>query len=166
MGFPNAPPTSFGMPQPYSQATAYPTQPMHPIPDSAPVQTNIYSPQQMPYPSQPVPMCYPSNEHANQSESYPRQQNYNTYPDHNTYPNLQTAPDAKQYFSNMAPSPYPSSSNTHTNSIPYQSESYPGGQGVSSKYPYSANPSATATRGTTPAPRRDRFTPKVRLRIV
>lgn len=164
VGFPNVPPTSFGMPQPYSQAP-YPTQPMHPIPGSAPntyppQQTNTYPPQQMPYPSQAMPTCYPSNAPSNQSapSSYPRQQNYNAYP------NLQTAPEAKEYFSNIAPSSYPS---TYTaNSTPYQSGHYPGGQGVSSIYPYAANPPTAATRGTIPAPRRDRFTPKVRLRIV
>jgi len=163
MGFSNAPPTSFGMPQPYSQApTPYPTQSMHPLPDNPSMQTNTYPPQQMPYP-QSMPMCYPSHSYSNQSapSPYPQQQNYNTYP------NLQKAPDAKEYFGNMAPSPYPSQPNTYTaSSIPYQSGSYPGGQGVSSKYPYAANPPTAATRGTTPAPRRDRFTPKVRLRIV
>lgn len=159
VGFSNAPPTSFGMPQPYSQAPApYPIQPMHPFPGSAPMQTNTYPSPQMPYPSQST--CYPSSAHSNQSvpSFYPQQQNYNAYP------NLQTAPDAKEYFSNT-PSSYPSRPNTYTtNSIPYQSGSYPGGQGVSSKYPYVANP-PTATHGTIPAPRRDRFTPKVRLRI-
>ncbi|XP_077282283.1 annexin B9 isoform X1 [Temnothorax americanus] len=161
MGFSNAPPTSFGMPQPYSQAP-YPTQPMHPIPGSVPAQTNTYSPQQMPYP-QSMPTCYPSNAHSNQPtpSPYPRQQNYNTYP------NLQAAPDAKEYFSNMAPSPYPSGPSTYTvNTIPYQSESYPGGQGVGPKYPYAANPSTAGTRGTTPAPRRDRFTPKTSPTVV
>lgn len=160
VGFSNAPPTSFGMPQPYSP---YPMQPMHPVPGNAPAQTNTYPPQQMPYPPQPTPMCYSSNTYSNQSapSPYPRQQNYNAYP------NLQNAPDAKEYFSNTAPSSYSSGPNTHTtSSVPYQSGSYPGGQGVSSKYPYAANPPTAAMRGTTPAPRRDQFTPKVRLRIV
>lgn len=185
VGFSNAPPTSFGMPQPYSQAP-YPTHPtMHLVPGSAPAQTNTYPSQQMPYPqsmptypqsmptysqsmptypqSMPTyPQAMPSNTYSNQSapSPYPRQQNYDTYP------NLQTAPDAKEYFSNVAPSPYSSGPNTHTaSSVPYQSRN-PGGQGVSSKYPYAANPPTAAMRDTTPAPRRDRFTPKVRLRIV
>jgi len=158
MGFSNAPPTSFGMPQPYSQAP-YPIQPSHPFPGNAPSQT--YLPQQMPYP-QSTATCYPPDTHSNQfaPSPYPQQQNYNSYP------NLQTAPDAKEYFSNITPSPYPSGPNAHTaNSIPYQRGSYPGGQGVTSQYPYAANPTA-ATRGTTPAPRKDQFTSKVRLRII
>lgn len=168
MGFPsNAPPTSFGMPQPYSQTPApYPTQPIHPIPSNVPAQTNTYPSQQMQYPPQPMPMCYPTNIHSNQSAPSPylQQQNYNMYP------NLQKAPEAKEYFSSMTPSPYPSGPNIHTahtaySSTPYQSANYPGGQGVSSKYSYAANPPTAATYGTTPAPRRDRFTPKVRLRV-
>ncbi|KAG5326740.1 ANX11 protein, partial [Acromyrmex heyeri] len=160
MGFSNAPPTSFGMPQPYSQAP-YPIQPSHPFPGNAPNQTNTYPPQQMPYP-QSIPTCYPPDTHSNQSapSPYPQQQNYNSYP------NLQTAPDAKEYFSNITPSPYPSGPNAHTaNSIPYQRDSYPGGQGVSSQYPYAANPTA-ATRGTTPAPRRNQFTSKTSPTVV
>ncbi|XP_018376221.1 PREDICTED: annexin B9-like isoform X1 [Trachymyrmex cornetzi] len=158
MGFSNAPPTSFGMPQPYSP---YPTQPSHPFPGNAPDQTSTYPPQQMPYP-QCMPTCYPPSTHSNQSapSPYSQQQNYNSYP------NLQTAPDAKEYFGNMTPSPYPSGPNAHTaSSIPYQRDSYPGGQGVSSQYPYAANPTA-ATRGTTPAPRRDQFTSKTSPTVV
>ncbi|KAL0118654.1 hypothetical protein PUN28_009373 [Cardiocondyla obscurior] len=155
MGFSNAAPTSFGMPQPYS---SYPTQPMHPVPGNISMQTNTYPPQQTPYPSQPMPTYYPSSTHSNQSAPYPypQQQTYNTYP------NLQAAPDAKEYFSSTAPFSYPSGPSTHkANSFPYQNESYPGGQGVSSKYP-----SAAATHGTTPAPRRDRFTPKTSPTVV
>lgn len=171
MGFPNVPPTSFGMPQPYSQAPApYPTQSMYPIPGNIPAQNNTYPLQQMPYPPQPMPhhpTCYPTNTHSNQSapSPYPQQQNYNMYP------NLQKAPEAKEYFNSMAPSPYSSGPNIHTthtahSSTPYQSGSYPGGQGVNSKYSYAANSPTAATHGTTPAPRRDQFTPKVRLRVV
>ncbi|KYQ58727.1 Annexin-B11, partial [Trachymyrmex zeteki] len=193
MGFSNAPPTSFGMPQPHSQApcpiqpsypfpdntpaqtyppqqmpypqaiakyyhpnahsnqsapSPYPIQPSYPFPDNTPAQT--YPPQQMPYP-QSIAKYYPPNAHSNQQQNY------------NPYPNLQTAPDAKDYFSNITPS----EPNAHTaSSIPYQSGSYPGGQGVSSQYPYAANPPTAATRGTTPAPRRNQFTPKTSPTVV
>lgn len=98
MGSSNAPPTAFGMPQPYSQAsTPYPTQPMHPVPGSIPMQTNTYPSQQMPYPSQPMSTCYPLSDQS-APFPYPRQQDYNVYP------NIQTTPDAREYFSSMAPS--------------------------------------------------------------
>ncbi|XP_011869187.1 PREDICTED: annexin B9-like [Vollenhovia emeryi] len=214
--FSNAPPTSFGMPQPHSQASypaSYPThpahstpggapvqtspyppqhmpysQPAHPAPGGAPVQTSPYPLQQMPYPQpahpapggapvqtspyplqqmpypQLAPTCYPPNPRSNQCAPSPypqRQQNYNEYP------NLHTAPDAKEYFGNVAPSPYPPGPTMHTaNSNPYQSQSCPGGQGVSSKYPYAANPPTAATRGATPAPRRDWFTSKTSPTVV
>lgn len=164
MGFSNAPPTSFGMPQPYSQATTpYPSQPMHPIPEIS-TQTNAYPPQQMPYPSQTMPMqCYSFNANSNQPapSPYPQQQNYNMYP------NFQKAPDARECLSNIAPSSYSSAPNTHaTNSIPYQGGNYPRGQGVGSTYSYAANSPIVAPHGATPAPRRERFTPKVILKIV
>ncbi|KYM99417.1 Annexin-B11 [Cyphomyrmex costatus] len=141
------------MPQPYSQAP-YPTQPLHPFPGNVPAQTDTYPPQQMPYP-QSMPTCYPSNTYSNQSGPSP----YLQQQSNNPYPNLQTAPDAKEYFSDMTPSPYPSGPNTYTASS-LQSGSYPGGQGVSSQYPHAA------THGTTPAPRRDRFTPKTSPTVV
>ncbi|XP_011255881.1 annexin B9 isoform X1 [Camponotus floridanus] len=163
MGFPNAPPTSFGMPQPYSQAaTPYPTQSMHPAPDNTSMYTNVYPPQ-MPYPSQSMPTpCYSFNANSSQPVPfpYPKQQNYNTYP------NLQKAPEARECFNNIAPSSYSSGLNAHaTNSIPYQGANYPRGQGVGSTYSYTANPPA-APRGATPAPRRDRFTPKTSPTVV
>lgn len=165
MGFPNAPPTSFGMPQPYSQAaTPYPTQPIHPTSDNTSMHTNVYPPQQMPYPSQSMPTpCYSFNANSSQPapSPYPQQQNYNMYP------NLQKAPDARECYNNIAPSSYFSGPNAHaTNSIPYQGANYPRGQGVGSTYSYTANPPTTAPRGATPAPRRERFTPKVILKII
>ncbi|XP_072752560.1 annexin B9 isoform X1 [Anoplolepis gracilipes] len=163
MGFSNAPPVSFGMPQPYSQtATPYPTQAMHPTPGNISIQTNAYPPQQMPYPSQPMPMpSYLSNANSSQPvpSPYPQQQNYNMYP------NLQKAPDAKECFNNMAPFSYSSGPNT-TNSIPYQGENYPRGQGVGSKYSYAANPPTMVPRGATPAPWKERFTPKTSPTVV
>lgn len=153
MVFSNAPPTSFGMPQPYSQ-----TQPMHPAPSNPP--TRAYPPQQMSYPSQSIPMPYPSvsNPFSNQPalSSYPQQQDY-------MYPNLEKAPDAKEYFSSMTP--YPSQPNAYiASSNPYHGGNHPGGQRVRPTYPCIANPPIAAQRGATSAPRRDRFTPKVRLR--
>lgn len=147
---------------------------MHFVPGNAPTQTNIYPPQQMPYP-QPPPTCYPSDMSFNQSapSPYPQQQNYNPYSNLQStsdakdyrYPNLQTAPDAKEYFSNSASSPYPSVNTNTTSSMPYQS-SYLGGQGVSSKYSYAANPSAAAMRDTTPAPRRNQVLLKTSPTVV
>lgn len=157
MGFSNAPPTSFGMPQPYSQ-TPHPihNQPVHPTPNIPP--THTYPPQQMPYPSQSMPTSYPSNPYYNQPapSSYPHQQNYNMYP------NLQKAPDAKDYFNSTTPSPYPSQSNAYTaSSNPYQGGNYPGGQRAGPTYPYASNSPTVAPRGATSAPHR--FTPKVRI---
>lgn len=168
MGFSNAPPTSFGMPQPY---IPYPTQNQPiPVPGGA---ANVYPPQPMPTPSN-----YPSSMHPNYSAptpqpmptpSYPSSMYSNhrapsLYPQQQTdmYPDLYKAPDAKECFSSMAPSSYPSYA---TSSVPYQGGSYPGGQGVGS-YSYSANPPTAVPRGATPAPRRNRFTPKVRSRMV
>ncbi|KAM0732707.1 Annexin B11 [Formica fusca] len=165
MGFSNAPPTSFGMPQPYSQAASpYPTQPMHPIPDNISTQTNAYPPQQMPYPSQSMPMqCYSFNANSNQPapSPYPQQQNYNMYP------NFQKAPNARECFSNTPLSSYASEPNTPaTNSIPYQGGNYPRGQGIGSTYSYAANPPTAAPYSATPAPRRERFTPKTSPTVV
>ncbi|KMQ95593.1 annexin-b11-like isoform x1 protein [Lasius niger] len=133
VGFSNAPPTSFGMPQPYPQTAPnssgiapYPTKFMHGTPENV---VHHYPPQQMPYPPQPMPApCYPSNASSSQPmlSPYPQQQNYNAYP------NLQKAPDARECFSNMAPSSYSPGSNAHAaNSIPYQGGSYSRGQGTS-----------------------------------
>lgn len=155
MGFSNAPPTSFGMPQPYGQSpTPYPTQTMHPTPKNTPMHS--YPPQQMPYPTQPMPTPYPPNPGQPMTQApYPRQQS------HNVYPNLQQTPEARACFNNTASSPYPHGLNTHaTSSALYQGGNHPGGQGVSSKYPYSTNPPTAAPRRATPAPQ---FTPKVRL---
>ncbi|XP_012227553.2 annexin B9 isoform X1 [Linepithema humile] len=191
MGFSNAPPTSFGMPQPYSQAP-YPTQPpihhQHPTPSNPP--THTYPPQPMPHPSQsmptpsmprpfsdqPAPSSYPQQQNYNpypQQQNYnpyPQQQNYNTHPqqqNYNTYPDLQKAPDAKECFSNITPSPYPSQPNAYTAiSNPYQGGNHPGGQRVSPMYPYTANPPTAAQRGVTSAPQRDRFTPKTSPTVV
>lgn len=165
MGFSNAPPTSFGMPQPYSQTSApYPTQPMHPTPSTMPASINNYPSQQMPYPSQSMPMpSYPPTTHVNPSAQsfYPQQQNYDMYP------NLQRAPDAREYFNNMASSPYPTGSNVQANSsVSHQGGNYHGGQGIGSGYHYTGNSSTDIPRGITPAPRNDRFTPKVRLMIL
>lgn len=160
MGFSNAPPTSFGMPQPYSQmSTPYPTQPIHPTPSGTPMHINTYPQQQMPYPSQSMPApCYPPNHNQPAQSPYAQQQHYDMYP------NLQKAPDARECFSSMSPSSYPSASNVRANSsILYQGAGYSGGPGAGSTYPYTANPPTAAARGATPTPRRDRFTPKVRL---
>ncbi|EZA62530.1 Annexin-B11 [Ooceraea biroi] len=180
MGFSNAPPTSFGMPQPYSHTSApYPTHPAHPVPGAAPAQPNMpyptqqapyppqqttYPPQQTTYPPQSMPTSpYPPNAQPHQPalSPYSQQQNYNMYPD------LQKAPEARECFSSMAPSPYPSGPNAYaTNSPSHQGGSYHGGQGVSSTFPYAANPPIAAPRGASPAPRRDRFTPKTSPTVV
>lgn len=162
MSFSNTPPISFGTPQSYSQApTPYPTQPMHPTPNIL-THTSTYPLQQASYPSSSMPMpmpCYPPNVDPNQSVnfSYPQQQNYNVYP------NLQKAPEAREYFSNIAPSPCPPGSNVHmANSISYYGGNYSGGQGVGSTYSYTANPPTATSRDAAPAPRKDRFISKVR----
>lgn len=160
MGFSNAPPTSFGMPQPYGHTSApYPTQAMHPTPSSAPMH-NAYPPQQMPYPSQPMPTpCYPPNAYPPNPNPPATQSAYPQHQSYNMYPNLQQTSEARECFNNTASSPYPCGPNAHMAS-PHQGGNYPGGQGVHSKYLYGANPPTAAPRGATPAPR---FAPKVRL---
>jgi len=171
--FSNAPPISFGMPQPYSQATdsiqsvpppmqsnmPYPTQ-QTPYPPPYPPQQMPYPQQQMSYPQQQMPYPQQQTPYPPQSASlsYPQQQNYNVYP------NLQKAPEAREYFGNMASSFYPCGSNA-TNSSSYQSGSYHGGQGVSSSYPYAVNPPIAASRAP-PAPRTNQVLLKVRLRLM
>ncbi|XP_014478613.1 PREDICTED: annexin B9-like isoform X1 [Dinoponera quadriceps] len=184
-GFTNAPPMSFGMPQPYGQTSSphpttsfgmpqpygqisapYPTQAMHPTPSSSPLH-KTYLAQQVPYPAQSMP-CYPSSAYPSNvyppspsqrasQPSYPQQQS------RNTYPNLQQTSEAAECF-NKRTSLYPQGPNTHaSSSIPYQGGNYSGGQGVRSNYPYGANPPTAAPHGTTPAPR---FAPKISPTVV
>ncbi|KZC05461.1 Annexin-B11, partial [Dufourea novaeangliae] len=158
IGFMNAPPTSFGMPQPYSPypSTPYPAQPNHSFPGQCPAQASrgpsMPMPQSAPYLSQQTQQSYP-----NQPSAYLQQQNYNVYP------NLRHAPEAKECFSES--SPYSSTPNTYSNNASFfPGGSYPGGQGIGSHSPYGGK--STSSQHTRPAPRRDQFTPKLSPTVV
>ncbi|CAK9800127.1 Annexin B9 [Anthophora quadrimaculata] len=160
LGFTNAPPVSFGMPQPYSPypSTPYPMQPSHPISGQCP--TSAPGAPQMPppmlqsihsYPAQPTQQMYPG-----QHPAYPQQQTFNLYP------NLQSVPDAKECFNR--PSPDNSAPNTYSNnSNPYQGGSYSGGQGTGF---YSPHGGTSYQPHPAPAPRRNQFVPKLSPTVV
>ncbi|XP_003700547.1 annexin B9 isoform X1 [Megachile rotundata] len=167
IGFSNAPPVSFGMPQPYSPypSSPYPPQSNHPVPQQcpypAPGGSPLYAPEpnrqpsspyqpNTSYPPQPMQQPYPS-----EPSGYPQQPNYNLYP------NLQSAPEARECRG--AVSSYPPQPNAYSNnSNPYQSGRYSGGQ---------VNQSDSPHRGKSPSqryssPRKDQFTPKLSPTVV
>lgn len=156
IGFTSSAPVSFGMPQPYSP---YPVQPSHPMSNQCPPPAPGAPVQQIPLPMPQSPSPYPSQQmqqpYPGQPSVYPQQQDYNMYP------NLRNAPDAKECFN--IPSPYTSASNAHSNnSSSYQGGSYPGGQGTGYYSPHTGR-SSSYQPTQAPAPRRNQFTPKVRL---
>ncbi|XP_043252664.1 annexin B9-like isoform X1 [Colletes gigas] len=164
VGFSNAPPMSFGMPQPYSPypQTAYPPQPNHPVPGQCPPplapggptqQTPYPMPSSMPYSSQQPQQPYPA-----QPSAYPQQQNCGMYP------NLQGAPDAREYFNQ--PSPYPAPTTYTNNASMYQGGSYSGGQGAGTYSPYGGKSAPPQHSHPAPAPRRNQFTPKLSPTVV
>ncbi|XP_029049081.1 annexin B9-like isoform X1 [Osmia bicornis bicornis] len=163
-GFTNAPPTTFGMPQPYSPypSTPYPVQPSHPVPGQCPAPAPGAYPQYMPQPvpqsTSPYPPQQTQQSYSNQPSGYPQQQNYAVYP------NLQSVPEAKECFGGS--SPYPSGPNAYSNnSNPYQGGSYPGGQGGGSYSPYGSK-SASPRSYPAQAPRKDQFAPKLSPTVV
>lgn len=160
IGFPNSNPVSFGMPQPYGYPqNPYSMPPRHPTGGQWPIPTPgaRYQPISQPVSSYMPPQ--PQQPYLNEPSSYPQQQNYNLYP------NFQNAPEAKECF--CSPSPYTSAATTYSNNAgPYQGGSYPGGQGAGFYSPHEGRSTSLYRphSAPAPAPRRNQFTPKVRLK--
>ncbi|XP_017878648.1 annexin B9-like isoform X1 [Ceratina calcarata] len=177
MGFSNALPTSFGMPQPYSSysASPYPIQPNHPTPSYGPPApgTPQQMPQSMPQPMpQPMPQSMPqpspyAPQHQShpqlpsyppQPQSYPQPPSYPQQQNYDLYPELQNAPEAKECFNS---SPYTSAPNFSNHSSPYAGGSYLGGQGAGFYSPQRGSSYQPA-----PAPRKTQSAWKVSPTVV
>ncbi|XP_015178427.1 PREDICTED: annexin B9-like isoform X1 [Polistes dominula] len=149
-GFSNAPPVSFGMPQPHSPYASYPMQPtpMQPTPSA----TNPSQfPQQMPYPSQAQSNVYPPQPQSNVYPPQPQSNVYPPQPQSNVYPPSSMPYPSSSYPSSSMPesSYYPQQQNSIYPNIPQEQNAHRFGDRNSSSF---SNPNMSLSSNSAPYP--------------